>query len=72
VHLGVDLFQAAGAPVHAPCAGRVHSLANNASPGDYGPCVVLAHVLDVSTRVRVRATPLEGFIDLKLWAVRCM
>jgi 4-aminobutyrate aminotransferase-like enzyme/Ser/Thr protein kinase RdoA (MazF antagonist) len=43
VHLGLDLFCPAGSPVHAPLDAVVHSLANNASPGDYGPTIILEH-----------------------------
>lgn len=43
VHLGIDLFMAAGEPVLAPLAGRVHLVANNAAEGDYGPVVILEH-----------------------------
>jgi 4-aminobutyrate aminotransferase-like enzyme/Ser/Thr protein kinase RdoA (MazF antagonist) len=43
VHLGIDLFLAAGSPVTAPLAGRVHSVADNAGRLDYGPTVILAH-----------------------------
>jgi 4-aminobutyrate aminotransferase-like enzyme len=43
VHLGLDLFAAAGTPVVAPLDGVVHSIADNANPLDYGPTVVLEH-----------------------------
>jgi 4-aminobutyrate aminotransferase-like enzyme/Ser/Thr protein kinase RdoA (MazF antagonist) len=43
VHLGLDLFVPAGTPVVAPLDGVVHSLADNATPLDYGPTVVLEH-----------------------------
>jgi 4-aminobutyrate aminotransferase-like enzyme/Ser/Thr protein kinase RdoA (MazF antagonist) len=43
VHLGVDLFIEAGAPVHAPMDGIVHSVRDNAAPLDYGPTVILRH-----------------------------
>jgi len=43
VHLGVDVWSDAGTPVAAPVAGTVHSLADNAAFGDYGPTVILAH-----------------------------
>ncbi|MEO7795855.1 MAG: aminotransferase class III-fold pyridoxal phosphate-dependent enzyme, partial [Thermoanaerobaculia bacterium] len=43
VHLGLDIFQPAGAVVTAPLDGVVHSFANNAAPFDYGPCIVLEH-----------------------------
>jgi 4-aminobutyrate aminotransferase-like enzyme/Ser/Thr protein kinase RdoA (MazF antagonist)/murein DD-endopeptidase MepM/ murein hydrolase activator NlpD len=43
VHLGIDLFVAAGATIHAPLDGVVHVLANNPAPLDYGPLVILRH-----------------------------
>ena len=49
VHLGIDLFVAAGAVVRAPLAGVVHVLANNAAPQDYGPLVILRHQSDDAT-----------------------
>lgn len=47
VHLGVDIEAAAGTPVHAPLRGVLHSFADNAAPGDYGPTVVLEHSVEV-------------------------
>lgn len=46
IHLGIDLFVEPGATLHAPLAGVVHILANNAIPLDYGPLVVLKHLTD--------------------------
>lgn len=43
IHLGVDLWVAAGTPVIAPINGRVHSFANNEGSGNYGPTLVLLH-----------------------------
>jgi 4-aminobutyrate aminotransferase-like enzyme/Ser/Thr protein kinase RdoA (MazF antagonist) len=43
IHLGVDLFVAAGSRVHAPLEGVVHLVANNNAPQDYGPMVILKH-----------------------------
>ena len=43
VHLGVDVMCAAGTPVNAPLAARIHSFADNSSPGDYGGTVILEH-----------------------------
>ena len=43
IHLGMDLFAEAGTPVYAPIAGNVQAFANNASPQDYGPMVILKH-----------------------------
>jgi 4-aminobutyrate aminotransferase-like enzyme len=42
-HLGVDIFIAAGTPLHAPLAGTVLSVVDNALPFDYGPTVILEH-----------------------------
>lgn len=46
VHLGIDLYAAAGSPVTAPLAGTVHALADNAAAGDYGPTLILRHETD--------------------------
>lgn len=43
VHLGLDIFAAAGTPVASPLAARVHSFADNDNRGDYGPCIILEH-----------------------------
>lgn len=43
IHLGIDLWAAAGTPVYAPLAGKVHSFRNNANFGDYGPTIILEH-----------------------------
>ncbi|MEM1087558.1 MAG: peptidoglycan DD-metalloendopeptidase family protein [Pseudomonadota bacterium] len=45
LHLGVDLFAAAGTPFRAPLDGRVHSFQNNAGDLDYGPTIILEHEL---------------------------
>lgn len=49
IHLGVDLFAAAGTAVNAPLDGSVHAFANNASAQDYGPVIVLRHETDDGT-----------------------
>jgi murein DD-endopeptidase MepM/ murein hydrolase activator NlpD len=43
IHLGVDLWAPAGTPVYAPLPGRVHSLAYNDAPLDYGATVIVEH-----------------------------
>ncbi|MEF3048880.1 peptidoglycan DD-metalloendopeptidase family protein [Pseudotabrizicola sp. L79] len=43
IHLGIDVFAPAGTPVFAPYAGRVHVLAYNADPLDYGHTLILEH-----------------------------
>lgn len=41
IHLGIDLWVDAGTPVFAVDDGRVHSFADNAKRGDYGPTIIL-------------------------------
>ena len=43
VHLGVDVFAAAGTPVHAPLDGEVVSVSYNADPLDYGHTLFVRH-----------------------------
>lgn len=45
IHLGIDLWVPAGTPIFAPLPGRIHSFANNAASGDYGPTLILEHEL---------------------------
>jgi 4-aminobutyrate aminotransferase-like enzyme/Ser/Thr protein kinase RdoA (MazF antagonist) len=45
VHLAIDLFQPAGAPIFAPLDGAVHSYANNDGHQDYGPTIILQHTI---------------------------
>ncbi|MBM3520142.1 MAG: aminotransferase class III-fold pyridoxal phosphate-dependent enzyme, partial [Alphaproteobacteria bacterium] len=42
-HLGIDIFIDASTPLHAPLAGTVLSVVDNALPYDYGPTVILEH-----------------------------
>ncbi len=46
LHLGIDVWCAAGEPVATPLAATVYSVADNAGFGDYGPTVILAHQLE--------------------------
>jgi murein DD-endopeptidase MepM/ murein hydrolase activator NlpD len=46
IHIGVDVFMAAGTMLHAPLDGEVHSFANRQVWGDYGPVIILRHELD--------------------------
>ena len=43
VHIGVDVFLPAGAPVHAPCDGVVDTVEYREARLDYGGMVVLRH-----------------------------
>lgn len=49
LHLGVDVWIAAGTPVLAPLDGVVHSFRDNNNFGDYGPTIILAHELEEVT-----------------------
>ena len=64
LHLGVDVWLAAGTAVFAPLDGRVHSFADNANFGDYGPTIILEHELDGVTFYtlygHLSSTSLEG------------
>jgi murein DD-endopeptidase MepM/ murein hydrolase activator NlpD len=46
LHLGVDIWAAAGTPVYAPLDGTIHSFQDNDNFGDYGPTIILQHELD--------------------------
>jgi murein DD-endopeptidase MepM/ murein hydrolase activator NlpD len=42
-HLGVDFWAGEGTSVHAPWEGVIHSWAERAAPGDYGPVILIMH-----------------------------
>lgn len=46
IHIGMDLWLAAGAPIFAPLDGVLHSFAYNKNFGDYGPTIILKHRFD--------------------------
>ncbi|MEO7310390.1 MAG: peptidoglycan DD-metalloendopeptidase family protein [Chitinophagaceae bacterium] len=46
LHLGIDIWGAAGTPVFAPLDGIVHSFAFNGHFGDYGATIILQHQLE--------------------------
>ena len=45
IHLGIDFWCTAGTSVIVPIDGKVHSFKNNNIVGDYGPTIILKHVL---------------------------
>ena len=45
IHIGVDVFMPAEAPLFAPLDGVVQSFANRQVSGDYGPVIILRHEL---------------------------
>jgi 4-aminobutyrate aminotransferase-like enzyme len=46
IHLGMDLFAKADTPVYAPLPGSIHAFADNDTPQDYGPVLILKHQTD--------------------------
>ncbi|NCO64022.1 MAG: peptidoglycan DD-metalloendopeptidase family protein [Flavobacteriales bacterium] len=46
IHLGVDLWCEAESKVYTPLDGTVHSFKNNMNDGDYGPTIILKHLID--------------------------
>ena len=46
IHLGIDLWIAAGTIVHAAFDGEIHSFKNNTNFGDYGPTLILKHTIN--------------------------
>lgn len=46
LHLGTDIWAAAGTPVYAFMGGMVHSFAFNDNYGDYGATIILSHQLE--------------------------
>jgi murein DD-endopeptidase MepM/ murein hydrolase activator NlpD len=43
VHLGIDIWADAGQAVFSPYEGKIHSFADNAGFGNYGPTLVIEH-----------------------------
>lgn len=43
IHLGVDIWTDAFAPVYAPLDGKIHSFQNNEGFGNYGATIILSH-----------------------------
>lgn len=46
LHIGLDIWLPAGVPIFAVLPGKVHSYADNAHFGDYGPTIILEHQLE--------------------------
>lgn len=46
IHLGIDFWTPAGTKVVAPLKGKVHSFQNNTTAGDYGPTIILKHLVE--------------------------
>ena len=46
IHLGIDIWTAAGSPIFAPLDGKVHSFQDNEGFGNYGPTIILEHQVE--------------------------
>lgn len=46
IHLGIDLWTAAGSPVFVPLDGAIHSFQDNVGFGNYGPTILLQHQVE--------------------------
>lgn len=46
IHLGIDIWAAAGTAVLAGLDGKIHSFQDNCNFGDYGPTIILEHELE--------------------------
>ena len=46
IHIGMDLWCDAETPVYVPLDGKVHSYKNNTNFGDYGPTIILKHLIN--------------------------
>jgi len=46
IHLGIDIWTKAGAPIFAPLDGKIHSFQDNSGFGNYGATIILEHELD--------------------------
>jgi peptidoglycan LD-endopeptidase LytH len=60
IHLGIDIWAAAGTNVYVPIGGTVHSFAFNDNFGDYGATIILQHQLDT-----IEFHTLYGHLSLK-------
>ena len=49
IHISTDFWCDAGTAVLAPLEGTIHSLNNNDGFGNYGPTIILEHIIDDKT-----------------------
>lgn len=49
IHLGIDIWVEAGTPIYSPLPGVIHSFKNNETFGDYGPTLILEHLIEGKT-----------------------
>ena len=49
IHIGLDLWINESASVHAALDGKIHSFQNNTALGDYGPTIIIEHIIENQT-----------------------
>ncbi|MBC2846082.1 peptidoglycan DD-metalloendopeptidase family protein [Winogradskyella flava] len=67
IHLGLDLWIEASAPIFSPLDAKIHSFRNNTNYGDYGPTIILEHNLENNKFYTLYGhLSLESLVDLKV------
>jgi len=46
IHLGIDIWVDEGTSVYCPFPGIIHSFKNNSGFGDFGPTIIIEHLLE--------------------------
>ncbi len=70
IHLGVDLWSPANTQIYTPLDATVHSFKNNTNYGDYGPTIILKHVINqVTFHTLYGHLSLASIKDLKIGQV---
>ena len=67
IHLGLDVWCDAGTSVLVPLAGTIHSFEDNKNFGDYGPTIILKHLIqDVTFYTLYGHLSAKSIVDLKV------
>ncbi len=45
IHIGMDIWAPADTSIQSPLEGKIHSFQNNINFGDYGPTIILEHLV---------------------------
>jgi peptidoglycan LD-endopeptidase LytH len=71
IHLGIDIFVNPNTKVLCPYDAKVHSFQDNKGQGDYGPTIILEHVIDgikfYTLYGHLSRTSLEGLHEGKIF-----
>ena len=67
IHLGIDIWINAGTTILAALDGEIHSFKNNLNHGDYGPTIILKHVIkDLTFYTLYGHLSIESLTDLQV------